>query len=545
MQIPNFRILLVDDERNVLTTFKAILVQEGYDVDSSSDGSSAMQRVRQHSYDLVLTDLKMPGDDGLAVLGEVKKCSPDTVTVMMTGYGSVDSAIEALKLGAYEYLLKPVDVSELKAAVRRALERKRFSEIDTLYKISQTLTTSLDRDIISEQVCEAVSRVLRVAGSILLSLNRDQGAFVCKGPGASGLGRDISARLGMNSARSKLQDGEILLSDTADEEWREWARAAGITSFAAVPGLAGGRLVCVLWADNGGARYDFHASALRFLRALAGQTALTLENASLIAELKKSNAELATANQKMRDLDQLKSQFLAVATHELRTPLTMILGYNSMLAESLSDRLNEDERNTLHQSMSACRRLIGLVNSMLDISQIQSGKMRMSFEDVDVAELICGVLALLHYEAERKKIDLRAVLPGDLPPVQIDAERIQQVLINLVANALKFTDAGGSVTLNAQLLPDLQTLEMTVRDTGIGIEPRYHATIFDEFAQVHRPGTWRQRNGSGLGLAIARRIVEAHHGRIAVESKLGQGSTFKVLLPVRAERPVIRTTISA
>src|SRR5512142_2099048 len=138
------RILVVDDEPGVLLTTSAVLTGEGYEVTSADGGAAAIAAIHQHHYDLVLTDLKMPAVDGLAVLEEVRKRSPATVTVMMTGYGSVDSALEAVQRGAYEYLLKPTEVADLKAAVRRSLERKRFSEIDTLYRISKTLTTSLD-----------------------------------------------------------------------------------------------------------------------------------------------------------------------------------------------------------------------------------------------------------------------------------------------------------------------------------------------------------------------------------------------------------------
>src|SRR5205085_9637904 len=158
-----------------------------------------------------------------------------------------------------------------------------------------------------------------------------------------------------------------------------WAAKAGIADFALVGGLVHGQLVCVLCVHNGSQPYDFHASATRFLEAVAGQAALVLRNAQLIGELRSNNAILGEANRKLKELDRLKSQFLSVATHELRTPLTVILGYNSMLAESLGDRLTREENETLQESVASCKRLIRLVNSMLDISQIEAGKMQMNF----------------------------------------------------------------------------------------------------------------------------------------------------------------------
>src|SRR5437868_8398046 len=152
------KILIVDDEPGVLLTTRALLQQEGFDVEAASSGLEAVEAIHQRHYDLVLTDLKMPGVDGLGVLAEVRKRTPLTVTVMMTGYGSVGSALEAIKLGAYEYLLKPIEVDDLKQAVRRSLERKRFSEIDTLYRISWTITKSQDVATMSAEVSDAVRR---------------------------------------------------------------------------------------------------------------------------------------------------------------------------------------------------------------------------------------------------------------------------------------------------------------------------------------------------------------------------------------------------
>src|SRR5262249_20873245 len=159
----------------------------------------------------------------------------------------------------------------------------------------------------------------------------------------------------------------------------------------------------------------FHASAQRFLNSLAAQAALALQNALLVSELKQQNEDIKVANAKLRELDMLKSRFLSVATHELRTPLSVILGYNSMLAESLEDRLSEEEKKTIFESVAACKRLIRLVNSMLDLNQIQAGKMKMNFAFADVRQIASGVVALLQSDARRRNINLGLELPARLP----------------------------------------------------------------------------------------------------------------------------------
>ncbi len=529
------KILVVDDEANVLFTTTSILRQEGYDVEGVGSGADAIRAIREKYYDLVLTDLKMPGVDGLAVLAEVRKRSPSTVTVMITGYGSVDSALEAIQLGAYEYLLKPTEVPDLKLAVKRSLERKRLSEIDTLYRINRALTRSLDLPTITSQVAEAVRNVLGVSGASAVTLN---------GHDPSQCGQDVRDLLSDKDVAQRLAAGEIITSETTLSAPKAWAQTAAVRDYALVPGIAKDVLACVLVVTNGDKPYEFHASATRFLEALASQTAMAVENAALITELKHHNEEISAANEKLRELDALKSKFLSIATHELRTPLSVILGYNSMLAESLQDRLSEEEKNTLEESVSACKRLIRLVNSMLDINQIQAGKMQMNFGREDLRPIINGVISLFQHEARQKKIHLYVEMPSRLSRLDMDPERIQQVLINLVGNALKFTPAGGSIVVVVHERRENQSIEVTVQDSGIGIPPEDQDKIFDEFAQIRTRNHGRQE-GSGLGLAIARRIVQAHEGSIKVVSAPGKGSAFTISLPVRARQGAVITAMSA
>lgn len=527
--ISKAKILVVDDEPNILLTLTAILQHDGYEVEGVSGGAEAIASVRQHHYDVVLTDLKMPGIDGLAVLEEVRRSAPQTVTVMMTGYASLDTAVDAVQRGAYEYLLKPVEIPNLKLAVERSLERKRLSEVETLYRVQRNLAAASGKEAIAREITEAACNVLNLGHAYLFLINaHDHAAFLLPGNDDP----EIRARLGA---------GNVITSGQKSAA-NKWARAHGIADFALIPGLAQGELVCVLCVHNGNAAYEFHASALRFLRALAGQAALVLRNLQLIAELRNNNTELAAANRKLQELDRLKSQFLSVATHELRTPLSVMLGYNSMLAESMHDRLTPEEADTLEESATACKRLIRLVNSMLDINQIESGKMQMSFAAADARQIVMSIERLFRQEAEDRGITMRVHIPARLPRVLLDAERLQQVLINLVGNAMKFTPAGGQVRISLRQLNRAATesaLEFSVHDNGIGIAAEDQKRIFDEFAQVQRrsqpasvPSRIRDK-GFGLGLAIARRIVQAHDGILAVQSRLGEGSTFSVIVPMR------------
>jgi signal transduction histidine kinase len=520
------RILLVDDEPNILMTVKEILVRQGYDVDAEPDGLSALKALHHSTYDLVLTDLKMEGMDGLALLEEVRKHSPQTVTVMMTGYGSVDSATEAVRLGAYEYLLKPVAVEELKQAVERSLERKRFSEIDTLYRVSNELTLATTEQAIQSVIVKAATQVLGTSRAIWFPVKSDG---TVEAPGGF-------AALFTPTVTLRLASGEVVLENrptseptSADYGKSEAREMLGAASIALVPGLANDHLTGVLYVDHGTEQFEFHASWQRFLCGLARQAVVALDRLAVIEELRQSNSVLASANRRLQEVDVLKSQFLSVATHELRTPLSIILGYNAMIEESALERLTAEERGLLRESLSACKRLMRLVNSMLDLSQLQSGKIRLQVSACDIGQSLRGVVKLFEAEAHRRGLKMDLNLDPSIPQIEVDPERIEQVFVNLVSNALKYTDADGVVSIFGGTLENGR-VTIHVSDTGIGIAPEYQEMIFDEFARVRGNSS---RPGSGLGLAIVRRILEAHGGDISVNSSPGQGSTFTVRLPLR------------
>ncbi|HTK95511.1 MAG TPA: response regulator, partial [Terriglobales bacterium] len=260
------KILVVDDEPNVLVTMSAILRQEGYDVDEADGGALALAALQSKSYDLVLTDLNMPVVDGMAVLEAVQKQAPSTVTVVITGYASVHTALRALQLGAYEYLLKPTEIEDLKQAVRRSLERKRLSEIDTLYRVGRSIAGATDAAAICSTVAGAVREVLHL-----------QHAYVVV-PGADGCEPRIAELLALPELRRELEAGNVITADTSSV-LRQAGYALGLHAVAVIPGLLAGRLVCMIVADNNGQSFDFHASTLRFLQGLASQTALAVENA--------------------------------------------------------------------------------------------------------------------------------------------------------------------------------------------------------------------------------------------------------------------------
>jgi signal transduction histidine kinase len=423
-------ILLVDDEENVLVTMQAVLELDGYQVAIEQQGSQALERVRRETFDLVLTDLRLDDLDGMAILAAVRRESPDTIVILLTGYASLESAVTALRQGAYDYLVKPCDVEELRATVARGIERRQ-------------LTLALQERV---RELEAANETIRVLNS--------------------GLQRRV------------------------DEATAELSR-----------------------------RLEELATARDEIAALYGESQQHVE--------------------RLRELDQLKSQFLSIASHELKTPLTALSGFVQMMLRRVRKRMERGqpspeewrhEQQAVVEQMEVvdqqARKLGRLVDDLLDVSRIQSGRVTFDFAPVDLLRLAQEVAGRMQLITAEHQIDVRAG-PGAVT-LSADRDQLEQVLNNLLANAIKYSPEGGSILV--ELRPTEDEMILSVRDQGVGIAAAERENIFDLFYRSQKQRGSRV-GGMGVGLYISREIVSRHGGRIWVESEAGAGSTFYVALP--------------
>jgi signal transduction histidine kinase len=247
-------------------------------------------------------------------------------------------------------------------------------------------------------------------------------------------------------------------------------------------------------------------------------------------ELQEKNLRLEDSYARLKELDRLKSNFLATMSHELRTPLTSVIGYSEMMLEGLGGPLTAEQREYLGIIMEKGENLLQLITSILDISKIEAGRVRLVLSEVDASQVMRDAVATLLPVARKKGIRV-ACEPAALPRIMADRDKLRQCLVNLCSNAVKFTPAGGSITVRGDLAGE--RLALHVADTGIGIAEEHLAKVFDVFYQVDGSST-REYGGAGLGLSIVRSFVEAHGGEVTVRSNPGQGSTFTLLLPIRA-----------
>jgi signal transduction histidine kinase len=234
----------------------------------------------------------------------------------------------------------------------------------------------------------------------------------------------------------------------------------------------------------------------------------------------------------LAEASQHKSQFLANMSHELRTPLNAILGYTELIVDHIYGEVPEKIREVMERIEKSGRHLLGLINDVLDLSKMEAGQLTLALEEYSLAEVVQTVYSAVESLAAEKQLALTLSMAPDLPVGRGDERRISQVLLNLVGNAIKFTEAG-EVGMKA-IASDGQFV-VSVSDTGPGISEADRETIFEEFQQLDDSST-KAKGGTGLGLSIARRIVELHGGRIWVESSPGRGATFSFSLPVRVER---------
>jgi len=387
-------LLVVDDEENVAFTVSEVLRREGYNVETVLTGEAATARMQEKEFDLVLTDLHMENVDGISVLSELRRRYPLTIAIVLTGFASLESAVASMRQGAYDYLIKPCLIDDLKLTIRRGLEHRRL--------------------LLSEQ---------------------------------------------------------------------------------------------------------------------EGKRRLEGLNAELERRVEEQTRQLRIANEELLRNSAAKDIFLATLSHELRTPLTPIVGWSRVLlnnatAATLEKGLKAIERNALHQAR--------LIDDLLDISRIITGKLSFNPEYVDIRQAADAAVETMRERAAYKGVQLIVNAPPNPVYVYGVQVRLEQIMWNLISNGIKFTETGGRVELTVAM--EMDEARIVVSDNGVGISPEFLPHVFERFKQAE----WferRKHDGLGLGLSIVEGLVGLHRGRVWVASKgIGHGATFTVALPLAQPR---------
>ncbi len=530
------RILVVDDEETICELCVRTLRRYGYQVHYATSSVQALEMLHQETYDLLLLDVRMPHIDGLELMRRVRQFAPDIAIVVMTGYASVEAAIEAVKQGASDFLPKPFQLDHLRLAVSGALakralvrEQARSEALMHLVQASEKLAVLLDpHELIHTALQAAMAETQAMRGSIMLYHPREEMLSLTAGVGLpEEVPMGVSYHAEDSVAGRVCRAGEPFLVEDVRQDPR--LRDCSLPrmdryrspSFLSIPLRSGDRVLGVLNLSEKAGGVPFQASDLEVAGLLGNQLAIALEKARLFQEIEESYRRL-------QEVDRLKSEFLNIAAHELRTPLSIILGYAMMLRDQVEGALREQVMAILESATLLTR----LVDDMTNLRYLEAGQMSLTSHRIQLPGLLREAAERFRQEVESKEQLLSYDIPEDLPPVRGDYEKISLIVNNLLSNATKFTPARGSIRIWAR--PEEEEVLVAVEDTGPGIPEEEQDRIFEPFYQVE-DSLRREHGGMGLGLSIARELVRLHHGRIWVDSQVGQGSTFYFTLP-RADR---------
>lgn len=422
---------------------------------------------------------------------------------------------------------------EQKVEVRTKKLARSVDELKALSEVSQAVSSTLDlEDVLTRIVRQSVLLSESDAGTIFEYNDKEQ-TFVPKinygfsQPYAEVL-LSSQIRKGDRTAigQASLSRSPVQITDlrATPEYPLDFVREEGFRALLALPLVRKDQLVggLVIQRRQEG---EFPPRVVELLQTFAAHSGLAIHNAKLFQEIEKQSRQLALA-------DRHKSEFLANMSHELRTPLNAILGYTELILDGIYGDVPEAIGDVLGRLEKNGRHLLNLINDILDISKIEAGQFQLSLEDYSMGELIHTVYSSVEALAAEKGLSLRESVPQDLPVGRGDEQRIAQILLNLLGNAIKFTEEGEVTVAVAVSGEDFL---VTVADTGQGLSREDQAVIFNEFHQLDGSST-REQGGTGLGLSIARRMVEMHGGHIWVESERGKGSRFCFKIPIQVEQ---------
>ena len=444
--------------------------------------------------------------------------------------------IELLKTFADQAVIAIENVRLFQELQSRTQELSRSVEqLRSLAGVSQAVNSTLDLDQVLATIVEEAVHLSSADGGAAYEFNEATGEFH---PRATyGFPRylvDIllatPLRIGEGATgraaerRAPVQIPDLRVEGAYTGPLQKATMQAGALAVLAVPLMREERILGSLVVTRNSVG-EFPTEIVDLLQTFAAQSTLAIQNARLFREIEQKSRELQVASQH-------KSQFLANMSHELRTPLNAILGYTELIVDQIYGPVPDKIRDVLERVQKSGRHLLSLINDVLDLSKIEAGQLTLSLNDYTFEEAAQSVATSVGSLAAEKKLHLLVDVPPGLPVGRGDERRITQVLLNLVGNAIKFTDAG-EVAVRVKVRDAM--FEVSVADTGPGIREEDRQKIFEEFQQVDSSST-KTKGGTGLGLAIAKRIVEMHGGRLWVESTVGKGSTFFFSIPVRANQ---------
>ncbi|MFO7829506.1 MAG: response regulator, partial [Bacteroidales bacterium] len=535
-----YSILYVDDSDANLYLFQENF-KEDFNVIIAKSGKAGIEIVKKEPLDIIISDQAMPGMTGVEFFEEVLKINPAPNRILLTAYSDIKALADAVnKAKIYQYVNKPWDYEKLKTIIDHAIHeyklRKENKELTNtlkkqtveLQKLLQSKTELLDKIEESNKALEKseerLKRIIDLSPIPIVVKDLDDNTVIINDQFKRVFGYTIEDIPNIE-AWYKLAYPDPAYREKHRKEWD--SRIVNVVENKTVMEPIETIVRCKDGTDK----------VVQLQSSSVGDNIIAILNdLTKIRSLEKDisyrikmEEELRKAKQRADAASKSKSEFIASMSHEIRTPMNSILGFADVLEQELTDPVLVDYAKTIHTSGKT---LLSLINDILDFSKIEAGKIELKFEAVSIRSLIHDITEIFRFSTQEKNLDIYAEIQDDLPDyLMLDELRIKQMLINLVSNAIKFTEKGYvKIKAHANILSEnIAELIISVEDTGIGIAPEQQEKVFKVFEQMEGQDN-KKYGGTGLGLAITSKLAAAMNGKIQLDSKVGKGSKFTILL---------------
>jgi len=521
-------VLVVDDEPGIALLCDRILSRAGYDVASETDPRVAIERLQQKQIDLLLVDIRMPGVDGFDVISRARMVQPDVAVLVMTGFGTIETAIRALRQGVDGLLLKPFNKSEeLLQAVEQALsdnQRKRdtarVSALRPLFNVTETLFAETDRDRLLELIVSAICEHLKCSNVAYYQVENGQVATIARrGRVLEVNGSNFAAGL---VSRVDADGNPIVINATGPGEADTQAllSSLGLGTAILIP-VARSNLHSVLFAarDASGTERPFRGADLEMFFVLARQAVVAMENARLYEDLRAYVRRVEDSQEALLRAEKMAAagRLTASIAHEVNNPLQSV--QNCLHLAGREDVPPEKRKEYFDLARNELERLMKTMQRMLDFYRPSAVKVG----QVDILELLEHVLSLTSQQLGQRQIEVKKDFPDSIPIIYAVSSQIQQIFFNLILNSLDAMPAGGRLEISARAVET--GVEITFQDTGPGIPEERRNDIFEPFFSTKEGGT-------GLGLTVSYNIVTAHGGTLDLVNGREPGACFRLFLPM-------------
>ncbi len=473
------RILVIDDEERIRDACKMVLEDEGYPVAMADNGGLGLKMIEERHFDVILLDLMMPEISGLEVLPKLRERHPDTAVIVITGYATVEHSIEAMKKGAFDFIPKPFTPDQLRAVVAKSIKYTRALQdfSDTKSRLRGMVNRLMD----GVMTTDAEKKIV-LANPAFLHMT----GYV----GESVIGKAVEEIVQSEPVLQIIDEALAQPVESCLESCHE-----------------------ISMQDDSGEERILSACCSPF----RDRTGKNLGTTTVLHDI--------TAIKKM---DRMKSDFVSMVSHEIRSPMNSLLAQIKIILDGLAGDVTEKQQQILERASGKIHNLTNLVSELLDLARIEAGMVAKDTEDVKIGELLEDQIIFHKASAEQKNIQIYLNVADNLPLITANLQGMEEVITNLVTNAIKYSPDGSEITVSAEVENDYLCIK--VSDNGFGIPKEDLAEIFTRFYRVKDKNT-REIHGTGLGLAIVKSIIDAHHGSIKVDSQPGHGTTFTVLLP--------------